>query len=150
MDCQDRPKLNIFAVLYSLTAVAFVCFLLISFIPASIGIIRATIAEGAVQAASIGIGSAIMTFISLFLMPSFFIPALRNIYKAFPWLLPFIILFSLNCFIFIGAMETLNKGYEVQSSARHYLFITLMLIQIIVCRLGMCAYFHYKPASLVR
>ncbi len=147
MHYQDRPKLSFFAILYILFVLFWVCLLLVISPFGFVSDIQQIIDSGFVNSRNIGSGKSIIAIISLFLIPSFFIATLRNIYKTFPWLLPFIIFFSLNTIITAIALEITNKGFEISDTSRHSLFIVIMLAQVICCRLAMSVYFHFNPIT---
>lgn len=74
------------------------------------------------------------------------VPPLRMCYFKFPWLYPLCSTLFMDLFILSVAEEIMSKGYEVLSKPRHIMTIVLMILQLIVCRFLMCAY--YKKKSL--
>lgn len=85
----------------------------------------------------------------LFIGLSMIIPPLRKMYYALPWLYPFVKIFYVNLIILCAGVSILNYGYQTVNEARHALFYTLMIIQIIVSRIAMCIYFKIKPARFL-
>lgn len=85
----------------------------------------------------------------LFIGLSLLVPALRRIYYKFPWMFTFVKIAYLNALIMMVAVMLLNYGYEVQNPTRHNLFFILMICQIIICRILMCAYFSRKKVQYV-
>lgn len=85
----------------------------------------------------------------LFIGLSLLIPPFRKMYRVLPWLYSFTKIFYANLLI-IGIGESiLNFGYEVQNNARHSTFFILMIVQLFICRIGMCIYFKLKPVKYV-
>lgn len=78
---------------------------------------------------------------------SLIIPSLRQMYRALPWLYPFIKIFFIDLLILNTGITILNYGYQIHSEARHTLFYILMIIQIVVCRIAMCIYFKRRSAG---
>lgn len=85
----------------------------------------------------------------LFIGLSMLIPPLRKMYYVLPWLYSFVKIFFVNLIILCVGVSILNYGYQTVNEARHALFFTLMIIQIIVSRLAMCIYFKIKPARFL-
>lgn len=83
----------------------------------------------------------------LFLGLSLLIPPLRKMYRVLPWLYSLTKIFYVNLIILCIGESILNFGYEVQSNSRHITFFILMIVQIIICRIGMCIYFKLKPVK---
>lgn len=80
---------------------------------------------------------------------SLLIPAFRKIYYKLPWLLPFVIIMFVNLLILFVSSLLINYGFESQNSFKHYVFIVIALIQLIVCRLLMCFYFSKKKVQYI-
>lgn len=78
---------------------------------------------------------------------SLLIPPLRRMYKALPWLYPFTQIFFYNLVILNIGLSILNYGYEISDASRHTTFFWLMVAQIVLCRLGMCIYYKFRPAK---
>lgn len=91
------------------------------------------------------ISASFIGMCGFFIGLSLLIPTLRKMYRVIPWLYPFIKIFYVNLIILCIALSILNLGYEVRSNSRHTLFFILMIVQIIICRIGMCIYFKLKP-----
>lgn len=135
---------NAVAAIYFVFPMSFVLLLLI-FMPivflTDVSSVRGSgFAGQSVSAAFIGFGG-------LFIGLSLLIPPLRKMYRAFPWLYSFTKIFYVNLIILCIGESILNFGYEVQSNARHITFFILMIVQIVICRIGMCVYFKLKPAK---
>lgn len=81
----------------------------------------------------------------LFIGLSLLIPPLRKIYRVFPWLFPFVKIFFINFVILNIGLAILNFGYEISNEARHTTFFVLMIVQLVICRLGMSIYFRLRP-----
>ncbi|WP_312393335.1 hypothetical protein [Mixta calida] len=149
MSYQKRPKLGIVAALYVLFIMSWLSLVLI-FFPLGFYIdITQTISSGAVTNSS-GFAFNMIQSVLVFLIPTFFIPWLRNMYQYFPWLLPFVVICTLNLIIFGVGSEITNKGFEVSNSTRHTIFTVLVVAQIIASRLAMSAYFHFRPLKPLR
>lgn len=82
-------------------------------------------------------------FISLSLL----IPVLRRIYLSLPWFYPFIKIFFMNFIIMNIGILILNYGYQVNNEARHIVFFSIMVLQLLICRIAMCFYFKYRPVK---
>jgi hypothetical protein len=95
------------------------------------------------------LGMIYIVFPGLFIGISLFIPAFRRMYYKLPWLFPFVKILYLNDIILSIATMLLNYGYEVQDSARHTLFLFIMIGQIIICRVLMCIYFRKKKVQYI-
>ncbi|MBW6410137.1 hypothetical protein [Clostridium weizhouense] len=91
--------------------------------------------------------AAFIGFGGLFIGLSLLIPPLRKMYRVFPWLYSFTKIFYVNLIILCIGESILNFGYEVQSNARHITFFILMIVQLFICRIGMCIYFKLKPVK---
>lgn len=85
----------------------------------------------------------------LFIGLSLLIPPFRRMYRALPWLYPLTKILYVNLIILCIGETILNFGYEVQSNTRHIIFLVLMLVQIVICRIGMCIYFKLKPVKYI-
>lgn len=88
-----------------------------------------------------------ISIFGLFIGVSLLIPALRKMYKVLPWLYSFIKILFINFIIFNIGISILNMGYQIQNETRHKIFLILMIVQIVVCRIAMCIYFKLKPAN---
>lgn len=77
---------------------------------------------------------------ALFIGISMLVPPLREMYSIFPWIFYFVKVIFADLVIFCIALTILNYGFEIQSQSRHILFIIIMIVQIIVCRIIMCLY----------
>ena len=87
--------------------------------------------------------------ISLFVAPSLLIRPLRKMYYKLPWLFPFVKIFIINIAILTVALMIINHGYQVQNEQRHMIFFILMLSSIVLGRLLMSIYFHWKKIDYV-
>lgn len=99
-----------------------------------------------------GTQSSGFTFLSLFGLISgitMLVPAFRKCFRKLPWLYPYITILTADVAILSIGIELLNYGYKVQSDARHTLFFVLMVVQIVVCRIAMCIFYHKKPMRIV-
>lgn len=85
----------------------------------------------------------------LIIGPSLLIPPLRKMYRALPWLYPFIKIFYIDLIILNIGIAILNYGYQVDNAAHHTLFFSLMIIQVAACRFTMCIYFKSRPVKHV-
>ncbi|MEK3934856.1 hypothetical protein MKY41_05995 [Sporosarcina sp. FSL W7-1349] len=92
---------------------------------------------------------ALIGISGLFIGISMLVPALRRMYRALPWLYPFISIFFINLIIANVALMILNTGYEISNETRHLLFTIFMIVFIIGARLAMSIYFRKKPVSSV-
>lgn len=92
-------------------------------------------------------GAAFIGIFGLFIGLSLLIPAFRIMYYKLPWMFPFVKILYSNVIIMSVAAMLLNYGYEVQSPARHTLFFSVMIGQIIICRAFMCIYFSRKKVQ---
>jgi len=91
--------------------------------------------------------SAIIGIVGFFTGLSLLIPPLRRMYRLLPWLYPFVQIMFVNLVIINIGHLILNYGYEEIDETRHSLFFTLMIAQLIVCRLAMCVYYKFKPIN---
>ena len=132
------------AVLYFVFLMSFVILLLVFYpimFPSEVSSIRDSGFAGPNNATSfIGVCGLIIGLSTL-------IPPLRKMYYAFPWLYSFVKIFFVNLIILCIGITILNYGYQTVNEARHTLFFTLMIIQIIVSRIAMCIYFKIKPVK---
>ena len=99
------------------------------------------------------IGNTGISFIfisSLIFSITMLVPWFRKCYKKLPWLYVYHVMIIIDMLIVVIGNTILNYGYEVQSSKRHIMFIILMIIQLVVCRLAMCIYFKFKPLKNVK
>lgn len=78
------------------------------------------------------------------------VPCFRKCFEKLPWLFPFIIVLIVDTLIITIGFSILNFGYEVQSESRHTLFFALMIVQIVLCRIGMSVYFKLKPLNNIK
>ena len=78
------------------------------------------------------------------------VPAFRKCFRKLPWLYPYITILTADVAILSIGIELLNYGYQVQSDSRHALFLVLMLVQIVVCRIALCILCHKKPMRIAR
>lgn len=78
------------------------------------------------------------------------VPAFRKCFRKLPWLYPYITILMADVTILSIGIEILNYGYQVQSDARHTLFLVLMIVEIVVLRIIMCIFFHKKPMRIAR
>ncbi|MFS0574037.1 hypothetical protein AB1K83_00235 [Sporosarcina sp. 179-K 3D1 HS] len=92
---------------------------------------------------------ALVGFCGLFIGISMLVPAFRRMYRALPWLYPFVTIFFINLIIANVALMILNTGYEVSSSTRHTIFTIFMIVFIIGARLAMSIYFRKRPVTSV-
>ena len=76
------------------------------------------------------------------------VPAFRRCYYKLPWLYPFSMMLTMHLFILSIAEEILAKGFSVISTPRHIVTIVIMVIQVVVCRIGMCIYLRKYPMVL--
>ncbi|MFD1801100.1 hypothetical protein ACFSFZ_02655 [Mixta tenebrionis] len=145
MNYQERPAPGIFARLYFLFFILPLTLLLVITPLGFMMDIFTTISSGWVPASSVGVPSSMVQAVLMTLLPTFFFARLRSLYWYFPWLLPVVIIGSLNLLIFAAGAGLLFKGFEVINASRQIIFIVLAIVQIIVSRLAMCAYFHFRP-----
>lgn len=96
------------------------------------------------------VGGMGVFFCSLVFAITLLVPAFRKCFKVMPWLYPYTTILLTDLIILSIAEELLNFGYQVQNDTRHTVFIVLMIIQIIVCRLAMGWYFYKKPMKFER
>lgn len=94
-------------------------------------------------------GLPLIGILGLFIGLSLLIPAFRRMYYKLPWLFPLVKILFIDVVIMGIAITILNYGYEIQSAIRHTIFYVLMIMQIVICRLGMCLYFHKRPAKFL-
>ncbi len=135
---------SLFAALYFISAMLLAIFIIVFTIlsfPSNVSTVRESGFAG--PNTDIGIVGACGLIIGL----SMLIPPLRKMYYALPWLNSFIKIFFINYVILNIGMLILNYGYQVNNEARHKNFFILMLIQIVVCRIGMCIYFKLRPVK---
>lgn len=76
---------------------------------------------------------------------SLLIPPLRKMYHALPWLYSFVKIFFINLVILSIGLSILNYGYQVVNESRHLTFFIIMIVQVVICRLGMSIYFKLRP-----
>lgn len=95
------------------------------------------------------IGLQLIGVLGLFIGLSLLVPALRKMYYKLPWLYSYVKIFYVNIVIMSIATLILNYGYEVQNSKRHSIFFILMVLQMVICRIGMCIYFNKKPVQYI-
>lgn len=95
------------------------------------------------------IGLQLIGILGLFIGLSLLVPALRKMYYKLPWLYSYVKIFYVNIVIMSIATLILNYGYEVQNSKRHSIFFVLMVLQMVICRIGMCIYFNKKPVQYI-
>lgn len=96
------------------------------------------------------IGFIFLMMIGLVVGITMLVPAFRNCFRKLPWLYPYVTILTADIAIIAIAEELLNYGYSVQSETRHTMFLIIMIVQIVVCRLGMCIYCHKKPMVIAR
>ena len=94
------------------------------------------------------IGFIILTYFSFVYGITMLVPPFRLCFKKLPWLYPYINILMIDILILSIAAEILNIGFSVQSSTRHIIFIIIMIIQIIICRIGMCLYCNKKSMKI--
>lgn len=97
--------------------------------------------------AGLNISHSLIGVIGLLTGISMLIPPFRRAYRKFPWLHSFIKILFVDFVILNIGEVVLNFGYQVQNNSRHAIFFTLMIVQIILCRVGMCIYFKLKPVK---
>lgn len=107
-----------------------------------------TILKSGFETQTFGFAGIVMC--SLVFMITLLVPAFRKCFKALPWLYPYTTILLTDLIILAIAEELLNYGYQVQNDTRHTVFIVLMIIQMIVCRLAMGWYFYKKPVKIER
>ncbi len=95
-------------------------------------------------------GAEVLLVISLVISLTMLIPPFRRCFRFFPWLYPYVKIFTVDMLILVIAEELLNYGFEIQNDERHRMFILLMIGEIVAGRLIMCWYFHKKPARFGR
>ncbi|QHM73269.1 hypothetical protein [Mixta intestinalis] len=145
MHYQERPAPGIIARLYLMFFLGpLTLFLVITPLGFMMDIFT-TISSGWIPASSVGVPSATVQTFFITLLPSFFFSRLRSLYWFLPWLLPLVIIGSLNVLIFAAGAGLLFKGFEVINGGRQIIFIVLAIVQIIISRLAMCAYFYFRP-----
>lgn len=96
------------------------------------------------------IGFIILLVLGLVFSITMFVPAFRKCFDKLPWLFPYIIILTADVTILSIGIEILNFGYQTQNDSRHTLFLVIMILQIILCRIAMCIYCHKKPIKNVR
>ncbi len=96
------------------------------------------------------IGFTLLLIFSFIFGITMLVPAFRKCFRKLPWLYPYITILTANITILAIGIQILNYGYQVQSDTRHMLFLVLMIVQIIVCRLAMCIFCHKKPIRIAR
>lgn len=96
------------------------------------------------------IGFTLLLIFSFIFGITMLVPAFRKCFRKLPWLYPYITILTANITILAIGIQILNYGYQVQSDTRHMLFLVLMIVQIIVCRLAMCIFCHKKPMRIAR
>lgn len=102
-----------------------------------------------------GFGTQTVGFTFLFLFGLIFgvtmlVPTFRKCFKKLPWLYSYVIILFADVAIVAIATEILNYGYSVQNDTRHTLFFALMIIQIVICRIIMCIFWHKKLMKRAR
>ena len=95
-------------------------------------------------------GFILLMIIGLVVGITMLVPAFRNCFRKLPWLYPYVTILTADIAIIAIAEELLNYGYSVQSESRHTIFLILMIIQIVVCRIGMCIHCYKKPMVIAR
>lgn len=134
------------AALYFILVMSWII-LSLAFVPLGLFMDIQTVRESGFSTTNIGI-----TFIGifgLFIGLSLLVPPFRKMYYKLPWLFPYVKILYIDVIIMSIATSILNYGYEVQSTARHTLFFTLMIVQIFVCRIAMCIYFSKQPVKYI-
>ena len=96
------------------------------------------------------IGFTLLLIFSFIFGITMLVPAFRKCFRKLPWLYSYITILTANITILAIGIQILNYGYQVQSDTRHMLFLVLMIVQIIVCRLAMCIFCHKKPIRIAR
>ena len=96
------------------------------------------------------IGFIILLVLGLVFSITMFVPAFRKCFDKLPWLFPYIIILTADVTILSIGIEILNFGYQTQNDSRHTLFLVIMMLQIVLCRIAMCIYCHKKPIKNVR
>ena len=96
------------------------------------------------------IGFTILLVLGLVFSITMFVPAFRKCFDKLPWLFPYIIILTADVTILSIGIEILNFGYQTQNDSRHTLFLVIMILQMILCRIAMCIYCHKKPIKNVR
>ncbi len=94
------------------------------------------------------IGLIICFLLGMILTLTGAIPVFRKCYYKLPWLYPFSMMLSMDLFIVSIAETILAKGFSVISTPRHTITIAVMVVQLIVCRLAMCAYLKKYPMAI--
>ncbi|SHK44130.1 hypothetical protein SAMN02745163_03811 [Clostridium cavendishii DSM 21758] len=90
-----------------------------------------------------------VVFCGFFIGLSLLIPVLRKMYHVLPWLYSFIKIFFIDLVIINIGIMIMNAGYQIGNTTRHIIFTILMIVQILVCRIGMCIYFKLNPAKYI-
>ena len=96
------------------------------------------------------IGFTILLVLGLVFSITMFVPAFRKCFDKLPWLFPYIIILTADVTILSIGIEILNFGYQTQNDSRHTIFLVIMILQIVLCRIAMCIYCHKKPIKNVR
>lgn len=96
------------------------------------------------------IGFIILLVLGLVFSITMFVPAFRKCFDKLPWLFPYIIILTADVTILSIGIEILNFGYQTQNDSRHTIFLVIMILQIVLCRIAMCIYCHKKPIKNVR
>lgn len=100
-----------------------------------------------------GFSSSTIGFVFLFLSGLVFgitgwVPAFRRCYYKFPWLYPLSMIMTMHLLVLSIAEAILAKGFQVISVPRHTVTIIIMILQVIICRIGMCIYLKKNPMVL--
>lgn len=96
------------------------------------------------------IGFTLLILIGLVVGITMLVPAFRNCFRKLPWLYPYVTILTADIAVLSIAEALLNYGYSVQNKTRHTVFLIIMIVQILVCRIGMCIYCHKKPMMIGR
>lgn len=96
------------------------------------------------------IGFTILLVLGLAFSITMFVPAFRKCFDKLPWLFPYIVILTADVTILSIGIEILNFGYQTQSDSRHTIFLVIMILQLVLCRIAMCIYCHKKPLKIVR
>jgi len=78
---------------------------------------------------------------------SFIFAPTRRIYYRMPWLLPFIILFSVNLLILSISYLIINTGFYVLDEDRTALYSLFMIGQLLLSRLLLSIWLYKKPIT---
>jgi len=98
--------------------------------------------------ASSTIGFAMVFVAGLVFAITGLVPVFRRCYYKLPWLYPLSMILTMDLVILSISESIIHYGYLVMNTQRHIISVIIMIIQMVVCRLAMCAYLKKKPMVL--